>query len=263
MSNDINKEHGVGEYTDNKYLGVIVDSNDPLKIGRCRIRIFGIYEGIEDKDLPWANPNKKSTYFGKKGKGASVSIPKNGNLVEVTFASGDIYAPEYGQIQEIADDVKDELKKDGEYLGSHYILYDGDEGFKIYFTTKRGITIENKSSMIRINQDSSIEIVHKDSQSLIELKGGTIRITSDSQINMTAGSQIKASSNNVHVDGQFTRVGHSTVTGPALLGDKTFALLTVMATLIDSKFPCTPGLAANFVETFKTLALSDTVTMSK
>jgi len=263
MINDIKKDSYGSEYAGNKYLGIVVNSEDPEKIGRCKVRVYGVYEGIEDADLPWANPSQKSTYFGKEGKGGSVSIPKNGNLVQIEFVNGDIYSPEYGQIQEIADDVREQLKKEGEYLGSHYILYDGDEGLKIYFTVKKGITIENKESMIRINQDSSIEIVHKQSQSLIELKGGTIRITSDSQINLTSGSQIKASSNNVHVDGQFTRLGHSTVTGPALLGDKMFALLTVMATLIDSKFPTTPGLAANFVETFKTLAMSDTVTVSK
>ena len=263
MTNDIKKDSYGSEYFVNKYIGIIVDPEDPEKIGRCRVRVYGVYEGIEDKDLPWANPSQKSTYFGKDGKSGSISVPKKGTFVQVEFMNGDIYSPEYGQIQEIADDVKDQLKKEGEYIGSHYILYDGDEGLKIYFTVQKGITIENKESMIRINQDSSIEIVHKQSQSLIELSGGTIRITSDSQINLTSGSQIKASSNNVHVDGQFTRLGHGNVTGPALLGDKAFALLTVLATLIDSKFPTTPGLAANFVETFKTLALSDTVTVSK
>ena len=42
------------------FVGVVEDRNDPLSLGRCRVRAFGIH--TEDKamipteDLPWATP---------------------------------------------------------------------------------------------------------------------------------------------------------------------------------------------------------------
>lgn len=38
------------------FLGKVVDvENDPLQIGRVRVKIFGVYDGVEkDEDLPWA-----------------------------------------------------------------------------------------------------------------------------------------------------------------------------------------------------------------
>ena len=37
------------------FLGEVVNiKDDPLKIGRARVRIFGVYDEIDEKDLPWA-----------------------------------------------------------------------------------------------------------------------------------------------------------------------------------------------------------------
>ena len=41
------------------WQGVVVDRNDPFKIGRCKVRILGYHgekEDIPDDDLPWAYP---------------------------------------------------------------------------------------------------------------------------------------------------------------------------------------------------------------
>lgn len=37
------------------FLGEVVNiKDDPLKIGRARVRIFGVYDEIDEEDLPWA-----------------------------------------------------------------------------------------------------------------------------------------------------------------------------------------------------------------
>ena len=37
------------------FLGEVVNvKDDPLQIGRVRVRIFGVYDEIEEPDLPWA-----------------------------------------------------------------------------------------------------------------------------------------------------------------------------------------------------------------
>lgn len=259
-NHDIDKNN---DFVGKRYLGIVVDTQDPDREGRCKVQVFGVYDGIETEDLPWAFPKAKSTVFGQEGKNGAISIPKKDSIVIVEFDNGDIMSPEFYGIQELGDDIKDELAKEGEYQGSHFLLFDGDEELKIWFTTEKGITMQLKDSRINIGQDQSITVEHAESQSIIELRGGTVTVNTDSQINMSAGSSIRSSSEQVWVDGKFTQVGHNALKGPGVLGDKLFLLLTVMALAIDSKFPPTPGYVQNFVETFKGIALSDTVTVSK
>ena len=250
------------EFVGKIYLGIIEDINDPEKNGRARIRVYGVFDDIPTEDLPWADQTQKGTIFGQGGGSGSISVPKVGALVKVEFSEGDIMNPMYYEIQELEQSLKAELGKEpfeDNYKNFHALLFDGDVKLKVFYTKEKGLTLMLDSSRVNIASDNSITIEHKDTQSIIELQGGTIRITSDSQINLTAGSQIKASSSQVWVDGQHTRIGHSPVNGPAVLGDKLFILLQIMASAIDAKMPSTPGWCANFVETYKAIALSNTV----
>lgn len=36
------------------YRGEVVDVEDPLKVGRIRVRVFGVYDDLEDEEIPWA-----------------------------------------------------------------------------------------------------------------------------------------------------------------------------------------------------------------
>ena len=250
------------EYLIKRYMGTVVDVNDPLKEGRCRVRVHGLFDSLAVEDIPWANPGAKSTFFGKEGA-ASISIPKNGALVVVRFDQGDIYSPEYEQLQELAKDLQEELKKDGEYLGSHFILWDGDEALKLWFTVGKGLTFENKASRINIAQDSTITIEHKDTESIIELEGPTIKIIANSTVDITATSEVRVTSEQVWLRGDFTRLGASGLTEPAVMGDALMATIESLASMIDGKMPSTPGLAKGVVSLAKPLILSDTVTVGK
>lgn len=37
----------------NIFFGIVINNDDNLKIGRCQVRIIGLYDGISDNDLPW------------------------------------------------------------------------------------------------------------------------------------------------------------------------------------------------------------------
>jgi hypothetical protein len=260
---DINRSDDSSiEYLIKRYMGTVVDVNDPLKEGRCRVRVHGLFDSLAIEDIPWANPGTKSTFFGKEGA-ASISIPKNGALVVVRFDQGDIYSPEYEQLQELAKDLQEELKKDGEYLGSHFILWDGDEALKLWFTVGKGLTFENKASRINIAQDSKITIEHKETQSIIELEGPTIKIVANSTVDITATSEVRVTSEQVWLRGDFTRLGASGLTEPAVMGDALMATIESLASMIDGKLPSTPGLAKGVVSLAKPLILSDTVTVGK
>jgi len=248
---------------DKQFLGIIEDPNDPRKEGRARVRVISLHDDIEDtNDLPWAYPKQKSAFFGKEGKAGSLSVPKKGAVVVVKFDGGNPYSPEYHSIHELADDAKEELNKDGEYLGSHIILFDGDEDLKVWFSLSKGITIELKGSRINIARDKAITVEHAETQSILEFRGGNITMNSNSRIEMTSGSEIEASSNDIWINGNFVKVGHNPVTGPAVLGDMLFLLLEVMAQAIDAKTPTTPGALSSAVKAFKEATLSKSVKVS-
>lgn len=42
--------------TNNYYLGFVEDNVDPMKVGRCKVRIVGLYDSLSKSDLPWIQP---------------------------------------------------------------------------------------------------------------------------------------------------------------------------------------------------------------
>lgn len=75
------------------YLGIVEDRrNDPLKLGRVRVRVFGIHsESLEDiptESLPWAIPIMPATSASLSGIGQTVGYVE-GSLVFVFFQDGE------------------------------------------------------------------------------------------------------------------------------------------------------------------------------
>ena len=245
---------------DKQFLGTVEDANDPDLEGRCRVRVFGIHgDAVPVEDLPWAWPKHKPLYFGQDGKAAAISIPKEGSVVAIKFDNGNIYAPEYYAIQELADDIKAELQKESEYHGSHFLLFDGDEELKFWFTKEKGITMQLKGSRVNIGQDKTITIEHDQTQSVIELKGSEINITADSKIIATSTSKIELNSNNIHVNGNSVVLGpNKSLAQPAVLGTSLSAALTTLAGAIDAKWPPTPGAMTASIKTLEQTFLSKT-----
>ena len=77
----------------NWWIGIVEDRHDPLKMGRCRVRIVGIH--TEDKtqlpteDLPWALPIQPITSAAISGIGSSPIGPVEGTIVIGFFMDGE------------------------------------------------------------------------------------------------------------------------------------------------------------------------------
>jgi hypothetical protein len=60
------------------FVGTIVNINDPLQLGRVRVRIFGVHSDrisdIEESDLPWAQTVSPITEGGSSGIGTNLGI---------------------------------------------------------------------------------------------------------------------------------------------------------------------------------------------
>lgn len=84
------------------YRGIVEDNDDPLKSGRCRIRVIGVHtnnkyedliDGVPTEHLIWAHPC--IPIFGGISKTGIYGVPNNGTHVFVFFENGNIMQPRY------------------------------------------------------------------------------------------------------------------------------------------------------------------------
>ena len=79
------------------YTGVVENRDDPLKIGRCQVRIVGLHTEnkslLPTDDLPWAVPVSPITSASMNGIGWTPVGPVNGTWVLVTFTDQDQQKP--------------------------------------------------------------------------------------------------------------------------------------------------------------------------
>jgi hypothetical protein len=241
------------------YLGVVVDNKDPEFRGRAKVKVFGVFDDISDQDLPWAHQRFEMSY-GLGGGSGRMSVPKLGSVVHVQFNNGNYYSPEYKAVQELSPDLIDEISKS--YDGAHSLIYDGIEQLKMYYTVEKGLVIDLKESKIIIKNDNSILITHADETSSIELKGGKITKYADQEIENTAITRIKNSSEEVWMDGKTTSLGHSPLFS-AVCAEPLWDFLKKMALAVDAKFPPTPSVMSTVAKSFEQLSTSQTVRVTR
>lgn len=75
------------------WFGVVEDRNDPLRLGRCRVRIIGYHtednEVLPTEDLPWAMPVMPANSAGTSGVGWSPTGAVEGSWIVGFFADGE------------------------------------------------------------------------------------------------------------------------------------------------------------------------------
>jgi hypothetical protein len=80
------------------YRGKVLDNVDPLKYGRLKILVHGVFDGMDTvadiENLPWAVPALPISSGAGAGYG-SFSIPEIDAYVWVFFETGDVYQPVY------------------------------------------------------------------------------------------------------------------------------------------------------------------------
>lgn len=246
------------DYSENSWIGVVTNINDPTFSGRCQVRVFGLLDGIKLEHLPWATPIN-STIFAGDGAG-SISIPKIGQFVRIQFNNGDMYAPEYTTIQNVDSELINMIKDD--YEGTHVLLYDPAEELTVIFQKGSGIQIYLKESFFQITPDSMITLQTPNIDSVLQMEGDVTRITTKNEVEIAGAAKVTVEADEVIVKGsQATKIGP----GPyrkAILAEPLWALLTTMATALDAKLPATPGVNAGLIEAAKQAATSTNVMIS-
>lgn len=181
-----------------EWIGEVVESNDPLRMLRCRIRIFGLFDDISDELLPWAFPVSSTNFSSTSGGFGSFSVPKTGTLVKVRFNSGEIYAPEYFAIQNINETIKNEIRED--YENAHVLCFDEDEDLRILYTQNQGLLLKLKDTLINVLNDNSIVITNPNGDIINLTNDGNLTIKTADNINIETNKDITLKCINATID---------------------------------------------------------------
>lgn len=249
------------EIIEDSHIGIIESIDDPDFVGRCKIRVFGVFGDNDDslgkiptEDLPYAYPYYDLISGSASGSG-KYSTPKVGTTVRVYFEN-DIYHPRYYAIEELDDELKEIIKND--YEGFHSLLYDSDDTVKLYYAKKTGWLFELAESYINIEPNGAIVIHHRTSSSVIEIRGSDIDIVTNNSFNVSTPNNITINTNQLHCNGAQTDLGANPIYSN-VNGEMMMKLFLALATGMDLKYPSTPGQFANLVNQMEQLILSKTV----
>jgi len=152
--------------TDNDYpefnhhwTGKVIDNDDPLRMGRVKIKIFGYYDDIAEDAIPWALP--ESSYVGSKN--GALIIPDNNSILRGYFDNGDDQKPIYTAV---APSVSN-------YTTSKTIT----DTLLNYPNLMTLLTIENGGYVTVNKQNGEVTIQHRAGTKIVIDSTGSISIT--------------------------------------------------------------------------------------
>ena len=141
---------------DTHWLGTVVDNKDPDNFGKCKVKVFGKFDLLDNESIPWATPMNRNNV-------GSHYLPHIGDVVSVRFDNGNIYHPEYwfqiNQNKELKDEV---LDSSGEPDNVVSLVYDAKRNIRIYQSDVDGLVIahgkdgKNSEPLIRLSDDGKL-----------------------------------------------------------------------------------------------------------
>jgi hypothetical protein len=142
------------------YLGQIVDISDPLKQGRAKVAVFGLFDNIPIENIPWAEQNSGLS-FGSNYGGGNITVPRLGAVVSVHFEEENYYKITYDYIKEQSHDIAAELQEENSYEGTQSIVFDGEAlpgTLKIIYTRKKGLVMALGDAKVQLDTQNGGEL---------------------------------------------------------------------------------------------------------
>lgn len=151
---------------DYDYIGVVEDINDPLRLGRARIRIEALHGRKTDKKfiptehLPWYEPSSRGYMF---------YTEPIGKVVYVAFESDDYYKGSFFADEHYNINLQNKLDtyNDEDYSLFYAMNFDADHQY--YYEPHKGLIFDYKKSYIKISDDADISICLKDNSAKMYL----------------------------------------------------------------------------------------------
>lgn len=183
------------------FLGEVVNvKDDPLKLGRARVRIFGVYDEIEEEDLPWAQIVVPVTHTVHKGNGQTLGllvgaqvfgIFLDGQNSQLPLIVGSIPKDEEGDGTDSQPKTHENYPYNKVYKteGNHYKEYDDTpekERIKEYHKSKTYWEITNDTFTIQHHSGSHITM-DKDGNITIQAGGaGEVKLLSSTGVRLNS-----------------------------------------------------------------------------
>lgn len=184
------------------YRGIVEDINDPMKLGRCKVRVPGIYGSSTSAPvnvLPWA---RMVSGIPTNNTICSFILPKVGDVVLVFFEGGNKRYPLYlcGTIGtgDVPQDILDNYGKINQlYRDENISITSSDVGLKIKQKDNTSITINDDGVELETNKPISVR--HKSSNTSIIVNSDVTNVTSGNPIRLTSEKDITIKGTRVHI----------------------------------------------------------------
>lgn len=163
------------------YFGLVIDNNDPLKIGRLKVRVYGFYDAIDEAHIPWSLP--KNIAFNR------LDPPPINTEVQIEFLEGEIMTPIWFTYN--GKSATDMGISDADYTKSAVLLYkdlaeyDSSGKVKIVFTESDGLIMEyeqdGKVSHINLRKDNTLFFKNSNFDKVIHISNESISLGTETK----------------------------------------------------------------------------------
>lgn len=171
------------------YRGVVLSTNDPMKAGRAKIRVYSVYDDVQEDAIPWAE--YADTFFSKgmflPDVGDTVwCFFDNGSHMHPVFFAGSQSAKQFPAETSSGPGVSYSKNRVIKLKGGHKIEMDDSGGGRINIS-------HNSGSRITMLSGGDIEIVA--AANLIQTVGGnlTTNVSGSTTINTTGAVTLTGS----------------------------------------------------------------------
>lgn len=222
------------------YVGKVIYIDDVTHTGRCKVRVFGLFDYLEDDNIPWFTPGN-ITKFSSDG-GGCIDIPKVGSIVKVKFPNGDFYSGEYYSLPMLDPKLVKEIEDD--YEDAHVLVFDANEELVVIYQKMTGIKIYHKGSSFIIDPLGNIQLKHQNNSNVIEVNDNQIIITSSKggenqtgTINISSGNAINIKAPTIHLESENILLGPTGKTHSIAVADDVVRALGTIVAELSNKIP--------------------------
>ena len=195
-----------------RWTGKVVDNDDPDKLGRVKIVVFGYYDELAEFALPWAVPDLG--YIG--GTNGNFVVPEVGTFVRGYFDQGDIQKPIYDSIafseMTARNLMKNQLVNKLEDYPHKMVLLETDQGDYLTLNRKDGETLFHHRTGLTITIGGDGTLTINTGSSFAEKGKFIVNCDGETQIETQGDVKITSLTGNVNIDavGGMVNLGRNT-----------------------------------------------------
>jgi len=164
--------------------GKVVDNDDPLQLGRVKVKVYPWFEDVKDEDCPWAEP---------AWQGGILYIPPKNAWVWIFFEGGDVEKPvwfawslPFNSVRFQSGSMWEEFGMGVMDAGNMYSEQGAEYPGAVVWRLPMG-------SVLVFYSDGKIELKNRVGAKLVLHEDGTVRLInqSGSEIVISASGEIK------------------------------------------------------------------------